>query len=91
MFRVYIPLLQCYTSDQLMDIFEINDVISDDQAMEICPALIHQLKSQSCKSSHHDHHPYKKNKSGYTEAMGKLLYSPWQIEVMNFQASAPTN
>lgn len=39
--------------------------------MEICPAVIQQLKSHSCKSSRDHEHKNRMNKSGYTQAMGK--------------------
>lgn len=64
----HLPSFQCYTGEQLADIYGLGSTISESQALEICPALIQQIVSGACNRTEDSHGL---DRTGYTEAMSE--------------------
>ena len=42
--------LKCYTSDDIKQIFNLDDVVSRDSFIQLCPALIYLKTNEACRS-----------------------------------------
>ncbi|XP_071498748.1 zinc transporter ZIP12-like [Diadema antillarum] len=66
-------LQQCYSAEQLMDIFGVNHAlgISESQFQELCPAILHQVITDACNPHAHG------DEIGPTSPLTKLEVYGW--------------
>ncbi len=47
-------LFQCYSGDELLDLYDISGGLSKSDLMSMCPALLQQIASGLCDDTHQD-------------------------------------
>ncbi len=51
-------ILQCYSGDELLDLYDITGGLSKTDLMNMCPALLQQTASGVCDGKHDLNNPY---------------------------------